>query len=472
MKKLFLIFLMALSTGVAAVFGTEFTENDKRFSQFEKYLDEINKAYHIPGMAFILTDPERTLYSKTYGQCTSLDQQFFLGSMSKSFTALCIMQLVEKGKVRLDEDITTYLPQYKFEKPVTVRALLNHTSGFATTDKINDFKISDSYGKYKYANVNYDLLGKIIETVSGLSYEVYTEKNLFNPIGMTGTKANALSLKNSPKLLNGNRNYFGFFKKGEAAYPGEKSWFHEPAGYIASTPQDYGKYLRMYLNGGLTENGNQILKKESIDSMWYENVTLGVPQYDAYYGMGWNYMNYEGQKLVFHGGQVETGITYMFILPEEKLGVCFMLNGNDYLGMDTLMNNAVWASLAILSGDSPAKVNHASYILAHVALDLIFIVMLALSLFLLIKAIKTQSVDSSKQESIRKRIVKIILNILGYILWPLFLLTFTKLLFANPLWIVKAFVPDFYGVIIASALLAGSGGVIKLIRKILEVKEV
>ena len=149
-----------------------------------------------------------------------------------------------------------------------------------------------------------------------------------------------------------------------------------------------------------------------------------------------------------------------------------MLNGNDYLGMDTLMNNAVWASLAILSGDSPAKVNHASYILAHVALDLIFIVMLALSLFLLIKAIKTQSVDSSKQESIRKRIVKIILNILGYILWPLFLLTFTKLLFANPLWIVKAFVPDFYGVIIASALLAGSGGVIKLIRKILEVKEV
>ena len=464
MKKLFCILMLALSAAGPLVFGSEFVENDSRYIQFEKYLKEINEAYHIPGMAFILTDSEKTLYSRAYGQCTSLDQQFFIGSMSKSFTALCVMQLAEKELVNLEADISVYLPQYKFSKPVTVRMLLNHTSGFDTNDKLVDFKLSDSYGKYKYANVNYDLLGKIIEEVTGLSYEEYTEQNIFKPLGMTDTKANAQSLDNSPKLLKGNRNYLGFFKKGKASYPEEKSWFHEPAGYIASTPQDYGKYLRMYLNDGLTESGNQIIKKESIDSMWYENVSLGVPQYDAYYGMGWNLMNYEGQELVFHGGQVETGITYMFILPEEKLGVCFMLNGNDYLGMTSLMNNAVWASIAILKGEEPEKVNHVSYVLIHTGIDLLFVLMLALSIFILIKGIKGRSVRLPEGQSKVKLIFKISLNILGFLVWPVFLLTFTGLLLATPLWVVKAFVPDMYGIIIFCAAISAAGTLIKVIR--------
>ena len=464
MKKSLLLFIfLTLGFSLAGETNEKIIKGDSRFEEFDSYLKEIKKAYHIPGLAFIVTDSEETLYSKNLGQCTSLDQQFFIGSMSKSFTALSVMQLVEKGLINLEDDISVYLPEYKFEKTVSIRQLLNHTSGFDTHARFADFKITESYGKYEYANINYDLLGKIIEKVSGKSYEDYVAENIFSPIGMKDSNAKAISLKTSSKLLKGNRNYFGFFKQGEADYPVENSWFHEPAGYIASTPHDYEKYLRIYLNRGLTEKGERIIKKETIDSMWYENVSLGVPEYDAYYGKGWNYMNYDGQKLVFHGGQVENGITYMFILPEKQLAVCFMINANDYFGTTSLMNNAVWNSLAILKGNSPEKVNHASYILIHLFLNLIYFAMLALSCFMLIKAIVSKHNKAEKQEIKKvRRVIGIILNILGYVVWPVFLLTFTKALINTPLWVVKSYVPDFYCIIWLSAFLAVAGGIIKL----------
>ncbi|MBO7639656.1 MAG: beta-lactamase family protein, partial [Treponema sp.] len=133
-----------------------------RIRMLDDYLNQIAEAYHIPGMAFFLTSPDKTLMERSYGECTDMNQQFYIGSMSKSYTALCVMQLVEKGLVNLDEDISAYLPDFQFEKRVTVLSLLNQTSGFDTHAKLHNVKITDSYGRYEYANVNYDLLAKIV----------------------------------------------------------------------------------------------------------------------------------------------------------------------------------------------------------------------------------------------------------------------------------------------------------------------
>ncbi len=459
MKKLFLLFLLAVII-ICSATGTPVL-SDTQFAQFDDYLSEITQAYHIPGMAFFITDPEKTLFSRTYGQCNSMEQQFFIGSMSKSYTALCIMQLVEKGLISLDKDISAYLPEYKFPKEITILALLNHTSGFDTHMKFTDVSITNSYGKYEYANINYDLLGKIIEKVSGLSYEDYVRKNIFEPLGMSDSIANAQKLKDSSKLLTGNRNYFGFFKQGKADYPTEKSWFHEPAGYIASTPQDHAKYLRMYLNGGYTDKAVQIIKKETIDSMWYENVSQGLTEFEAFYGKGWNYMEYEDLKIVFHGGQVENGITYMFILPEKKLAVCFMVNANDEFVMNSLMDNAFWNSLSIIKGTPVKKVSHGSFIIRHIIIDTIYLLMFLLSLFILIKAIGAKT-DTAN----RPKVKSVIMHILGCVIWPVFLLTFSKILIDTPLWVIKSFVPDFYCVILASVGLAITGGLVRAVKSL------
>lgn len=436
MKK-FIISLI-LIVAAAAAFGNVPAD---RLHKFESYLDEVKEAYHIPGMAVIITNQEEALFEKTYGQCTSLDQIFYIGSMSKSYTAACIMQLVEKGLVKLDNDISVYLPDYKFSKPVTVLNLLNHTSGFDTHAKLHNVKQKASYGHYEYANVNYDLLGKIVEAVSGQSYEDYIQKNLFGPLGMDNSRANAWAVKDSPKLLMGNRNYFGFFKQGQADFPTEKSWFHEPAGYIATTPNNHAKYLRMYLNDGFgAADGPQILSSESIQKMWYKNVSEESKQFDAYYGMGWNYMNWQGQPMIFHGGQVENGITFQYILPDKKLAVCFMINASDYLVMNNLMNNVIFESVGILNGQEAGKVNHKTWLLLHLALNAIYFFMLGLSIFFMIK------------------VRKLVLRIICFIIWPIFLLTFTRILLNTPMWVVGLFVPDLYYVIIASAVIALIGG--------------
>lgn len=436
MKKLvFLLSLILLSANCFANISAD------RLQKMESYLDEVKEAYHIPGMAVIITNPEEAIFEKTYGQCTSLDQQFYIGSMSKSYTAACIMQLVEKGLVNLNDDISLYLPDYKFQKPVTVLTLLNHTSGFDTHAKLHNVKQKATYGHYEYANVNYDLLGKIVEAASGQSYDDYIKQNLFVPLGMDDSRANAWAVKDSPKLLLGNRNYFGFFKQGQTDIPTERSWFHEPAGYIATTPHNHAKYLRMYLNDGSdAEDGSQILSPESIQKMWYKTVSEESKQYDVYYGMGWNYMNWQGQPMIFHGGQVENGITFQYILPDKKLAVCFMINANDYLVMNNLMNGVIFDSVGILNGQEAPAINHKTWYLLHLALNALYLVMLGLSVFFLIKVRKT------------------LLRILCFIIWPLFLLTFTRLLLNTPLWVVRLFVPDFYGVILASALIALFGG--------------
>lgn len=183
MKKILAFFLFIVQA-ICFCFADEsigkiMEAGDSRFEKLDSYFDEIKKAYHIPGLAVIITDPNQTLYSKNLGQCTDSGQQFFLGSMSKSFTAFSVMQLVEKDLINLDDDISVYLPEYKFEKKVSVLNLLNHTSGFNTHAKFADFKITESYGKYEYANINYDLLGKIIEKVSGMTYADYVAENIF-----------------------------------------------------------------------------------------------------------------------------------------------------------------------------------------------------------------------------------------------------------------------------------------------------
>ena len=322
---------------------------------------------------------------------------------------------------------------------------MNHTSGFDTHAKLHNVKQKESCGKYEYANVNYDLLGKIVEAVSGKPYEDYIKQNVFEPLGMADSCANAWAVKDSPKRLIANRNYFGFFKRGEAVFPTEKSWFHEPAGYIASTPHNHAKYLRMYLN-----DGQNILSPESIQKMWFKNVSEGDAKYDVYYAMGWNYINWQGQPMLFHGGQVENGITFQYILPDKKIGVVFMINASDYLVMNNLMNNTIWDTVSILNDRTPGKINHKSYYLLHLGIDAIYLLIIGLSILILIMVIKAK--------------LNLVFSIIGCGFWPVFLLILPRLIASTPLWVVRLYVPDFYMILVTGAVLSLCGGVISAIR--------
>jgi len=102
--------------------------------------------------------------------CTSADQTFIIGSLSKSFTAVCVMQLVEQGAIDLDAPAALYAPGYGVPSVVTVRDLLNQTSGFGYFQPLADATVGETLGSFSYSNANYDLLGRIVENVSGETY--------------------------------------------------------------------------------------------------------------------------------------------------------------------------------------------------------------------------------------------------------------------------------------------------------------
>ena len=255
------------------------------FDEIDAYLSDAVSKSHFPSMSVTIVDNDTELLSRTYGKCESTDTPFLLGSVSKSFTALSIMQLDERGKIDLDAKIAEYLPDATDGNKITVRQLLNHTGGLGEHQNLDNYKIVGKQGVHAYANVNYSLLGRIIEVVSNKSYESYVTENIFNPLHMSHSAA-TIEKSTANGLINGYRNWFGVNSKTKHKYPkNSDSWISVSAGYLSASTSDLGKYLQMYLNGG-----QGIISDESINKMFYENVSVNssIPYS---YGMGWNLIN-------------------------------------------------------------------------------------------------------------------------------------------------------------------------------------
>lgn len=193
---------------------------------------------------------------------------FVLGSTSKSFTAMAMMQLVEAGKLDLDATVHQYLPWFELADQdaaarLTVRHLLTHTSGLSTNAyfglSIDEETTKESVvrqlksvmpstppgDRFQYSNTNYVILGLIVESVSGQTFERYIQEHIFQPLGM----AHSFTAQESARgngLSHGHQYLFGF--------PVARSFPHNPseipAGFIISSAQDMGRYLLAVMNGG------------------------------------------------------------------------------------------------------------------------------------------------------------------------------------------------------------------------------
>lgn len=419
------------------------------YSDIDTYLQSGVKNAHIPSLSVTIVDKDKVLLSKSYGNCEDCDTPFLLGSVSKSFTAVCIMQLAEQGKIDLNAKISTYLPSATDGDKITVRQLLNHTSGLGEHQTLKNYKIKNQQGTHNYANVNYSLLGEIIETVSGKSYSDYITENLFEPLKLSHTAATLdKSLNNG--LIDGYTNYWGFHIKSNHKYPSSKSaWITVPAGYISSSANDLGKYLQMYLNGG-----QGVISKESIDTMFYGDTVYVDDDVPYWYGYGWTTVKEPlSEPVLRHSGLIETGTACIFILPESDLAIAITANVNDYFVTNEMMDSLGWGVVLMLLGSSPNESTGNEYVLSHIRIDLIMLVVLTvavLSICLIPKYIN--------RINRRKRLVTVMLLIAFHLILPIFILLLVPIFFATPLWVAKAFVPDvFITVIISSTLLFVSG---------------
>lgn len=454
-----LSFFSIFSTQLCYTFAAD--DVDYHNMDYEKISAQIAKdveEYHVPGMSVIVVDKNEVLFAETYGNCESINTPFIIGSMSKSFTALSVMQLFEQGKIELDAPISRYIEcSLYLKKPsegdeITVRQLLNHTSGLGTNHYFGNAEITNSRGSYQYSNVGYALLGKIVEAVSGSSYEEYVERNIIQPLNMEHTAA-SLEKSRENGLINGYRNYFGIPIAGNTNYPDGSNpsgnsapYAAVPAGYISSSAADMGKYLQMYLNGGM-----DIISQSSIDTMFYDYVPQDENGKD-FYGMGWGYSEQYNQPLLNHSGLVENYTSNMFILPEKGIGIVVLVNMNDYLVANNLLGNIV---LPLIGEEKVSLPNHA-YVLFHILIDLIYFAIVFIAVYPAISIKKWKNKPKTKGS--------LMLDIMRHGIFPAILLAIPYIL-GSPLWLVWFFVKDLFLVLtLSSAILIGTG-VYKILAK-------
>ena len=150
--------------------------------ELESYIIEEMSSANIPGMGISIVSSEKELYCAAYGAAQETESDYVLGSLSKSFTAAAIMHLQEEDELSLEDTVSDYLPKYSAVSDVTISQLLHQTSGISSEERMSNLQGKGQKGTFEYANANYNLLGEIVEAVSGLSYEEYVSDNILDPL--------------------------------------------------------------------------------------------------------------------------------------------------------------------------------------------------------------------------------------------------------------------------------------------------
>ncbi len=428
------------------------SENADIYKSIDDYLNDVTTKANFPSLSIAIVDKETTLFSKSYGDCESPDVPYLLGSVSKSFTALCIMQLAEQGKIDLNAELSKYLPNATDGDNISIIQLLNHTSGLGEHQNLTNYKIVGKQGVHTYANVNYSLLGKVVEKVSGTDYASYVTDNIFAPLCMTKSFADIGKAKENG-LIQGYESWFGINTKTNAKFSNSDSaWITTSAGYLSSSVSDLGKYLQMYLNGG-----KGIISADSINKMFYQGVEVeaNIP---CRYAMGWTLINEPlKQPALRHSGLVETGMSVVYILPESEIGIAIAVNTNDYFVCKDMMDRIDWGVVLMIMGDEPNQIGANEYVLKHLLYDFIYLLVFAIAVLPIFLIAHYKKMLASG-----KLWVKVLLLTLLHLILPVTLLLLPQIFFSTPLWVVKAFVPDMFTVIIVSACLLFACGIVKI----------
>jgi CubicO group peptidase (beta-lactamase class C family) len=348
--------------------------------KIDAYLQSRMRIANIPGLALGVVSGDQVVYLKGYGiagpdgRAVTPQTPFIIGSSSKSFTALAVMQLVEAGQIDLDAPVTSYLPWFRTaditaSNQITVRNLLNQDSGMgvyagrqgmADNDQSSTaleqgvrqlaaLQLSHPAGQaYEYSNVNYTLLGLIVQTVSQKPYEDYVASEIFAPLHMTRSAA-ATTDTAAKDIASGHRYWFFWPVAYDAPYPRRLT----PAGYLISTAEDMSHYLIAQLNGGAYDK-QQVLSPSGIDALHSPGAKMGP---SSSYGMGWIVRGQPGSRKIEHTGDSSNFHSNMLLLPDQQLGIVILINVSGYSQINAINIPIEGVAALLLGQDLTAAVD-------------------------------------------------------------------------------------------------------------------
>jgi CubicO group peptidase (beta-lactamase class C family) len=295
------------------------------------YVDDYVQRHGLPGAAYAVVKDGRTVTVGAAGG-VSADTLMPVASVSKSFTAFAVLQLVDSGSVDLDAPVTSYLPSFSVggadPGEITVRMLLDHTSGLpnpmivpATGDLAHDVEhiaqlaVASAPGtSYLYSNLNYWTLAYLVEVVSGEVFGDYLHDQVFAPLGMQDTR--------SFVTAGGSE----VFDEGHVTAYGTSLRIPEMAGSvigsggIISTAHDMARWLEMQQRGGTTAEGDRLLSSRLVDESHTVQPNAGT------YGLGWQHTSTAEPPRVGHDGSLTRSSARVDLVPSSGYGVVVLLD--------------------------------------------------------------------------------------------------------------------------------------------------
>ncbi len=483
---LVLMLVMLSAPQLSAIMQLAATQQGPDVQAIDAYLESKLRQYRIPGLAIAIVKGDQVIHVKGFGiadpdkRSVTPDTPFILGSVSKSFTALAIMQLVDAGKVNLDAPVQQYLPWFSVAdrqaaSQITVRHLLNQTSGISTragqeqlTDNdtsegalekhvrnLKTARLSQPVGKqFQYSNANYNILGMIVQTVSGMSYEQYIQQHIFTPLDMRHSYTSQdQAQKATPSLSVGNRFWFGYPVATEVPYNrGEL-----PAGYLISSVEDMAHYLICHLNDGRYKDVT-LVSSARMAELHQPAVKAGD---DISYGMGWYVLNVNGVPIVNHPGEVANYSSNITLIPSERWGVVLLTNVYPGVTGASIMQLYKGVISLLVDRSPPTIKNHFLTNLLVIALPTLFVLQLLrlFRAFIMWRRWRTRSELTHLGAKSLLRHIGLPLVLDGAIAAGL--LIGLPLLFA-PLPVMLFFQPDLTGIAIISGTLALSGALLRI----------
>ena len=308
----------------------------------------------IPALSVGIVHNGKLVYQRGFGfadvesrESATPDTCYRIASISKTFTAIAIMQLAERGKLNLDDKISKHLPWFKAKtkdsdsRNITIRQVLSHTSGVFRdgntphweNDQFPDFAglkksisnrtiIFENLTRFKYSNFGFALLGEVIKKVSDVSYDEYVSFHIIKKLGMQKTASDLT--KESEKWLAKGYSRPIPNKERETFRHVPTNAYSSATGFLSNV-SDLAKYLSAL--SLIDKNANQLLSKESKKEMMREYWATG--EENESYGLGFDIYKIENRKIVGHGGGFSGFITIIALDVENDIGVVVLSNTND-----------------------------------------------------------------------------------------------------------------------------------------------
>jgi len=341
-----LISALSISCAVAAAQDTNDGSARKDYSEvvgaLRPFIQQQMAEKGLPALSIAIIDDQQIVWAQGFGMAdpqkkipATANTVYRIGSVSKLFTDIAIMQLVERGELKLDDPITNYLPDFHpknpFVTPITLRQLMSHRSGLlreppvgnyfetsqpslaATVQSLNDTDLVFAPNTHiKYSNAAIAVVGYLLETHSRKPFAEYLKSSVLDPMDLRSS-----SFQPAPAITT------NLAKAQMWTYDGltfDAPTFQlgmAPAGSMYSTVNDLGHFVSVLLAKGKTENGS-LLKPATLEEMW-------SPQFPnpggSVFGLGFMVRSLDGHRLVGHGGAIYGFATTLDLLPEDKVGV-------------------------------------------------------------------------------------------------------------------------------------------------------